>query len=204
MLDGFPLALRSLGYRTAFFHGGDLSFEQQRLYLTMVGFEELHELEPGSGVPVIGWGYPDHYVFEQLRGWVQEHVAGRAGAPYFAAFTTLSVHHPFDLPEGWTRRFDSDDPEARFYDALAYTDHYLGRFYDWYLEHEAPRGTLIHDYTCDDQGLVTDVNLIVGSTHNQAPINLSVKQAATSMIHGGVYDQGMLNKIEMAIRAYDP
>lgn len=69
---------------------------------------------------------------------------------------------------------------------------------------EAPRGTLIHDYTCDDQGLITAVNLIVGSTHNQAPINLSVKQAAKSMIHGGQYDQGMLNKIEMAIRAYDP
>ncbi len=69
---------------------------------------------------------------------------------------------------------------------------------------EAPRGTLIHEYETDDDGLVTDVNLIVGTTHNNAPINMSVKQAATSLIHDGVYDQGTLNRIEMAIRAYDP
>jgi F420-non-reducing hydrogenase large subunit len=69
---------------------------------------------------------------------------------------------------------------------------------------EAPRGTLIHDYETDAQGLVTNVNLIVGTTHNNAPINMSVKQAATSLIHAGQYDQGILNQVEMAIRAYDP
>jgi len=69
---------------------------------------------------------------------------------------------------------------------------------------EAPRGTLIHDYETDDQGMVTDVNLIVGTTHNNAPINMSVKQAATSLIKNGEYDQGVLNRVEMAIRAYDP
>ncbi len=69
---------------------------------------------------------------------------------------------------------------------------------------EAPRGTLIHDYTADDNGLVTAVNLIVGSTHNQAPINMSVKQAAKMVIQGATYDQAALNMIEMAIRAYDP
>jgi F420-non-reducing hydrogenase large subunit len=69
---------------------------------------------------------------------------------------------------------------------------------------EAPRGTLIHDYTTDENGLVTNVNLIVGTTHNNAPINMSVKQAAKALIKGGVYDQGILNRVEMAIRAYDP
>jgi F420-non-reducing hydrogenase large subunit len=69
---------------------------------------------------------------------------------------------------------------------------------------EAPRGTLIHDYTGDDNGFITKVNLIVGTTHNQAPINMSVKQAAQTVIKDGTYDQGALNKIEMAIRAYDP
>ncbi len=69
---------------------------------------------------------------------------------------------------------------------------------------EAPRGTLIHDYTVDADGMITNVNLIVGTTHNNAPINMSVTQAAQSMIHDGVYDQGTLNKIEMSIRAYDP
>ncbi len=69
---------------------------------------------------------------------------------------------------------------------------------------EAPRGTLIHDYETDAEGMITGVNLIVGTTHNNAPINMSVKQAATSLIKGGVYDQGLLNTVEMAIRAYDP
>lgn len=69
---------------------------------------------------------------------------------------------------------------------------------------EAPRGTLIHDYETDDQGLVTNVNLIVGTTHNNAPINMSVKQTAKALIKDGNYDQGILNKVEMAIRAHDP
>lgn len=69
---------------------------------------------------------------------------------------------------------------------------------------EAPRGTLIHDYTTDENGLITKVNLIVGTTHNLAPINLSVDRAARDLIKNGVYDDGILNKIEMAVRAYDP
>ncbi len=69
---------------------------------------------------------------------------------------------------------------------------------------EAPRGTLIHDYETDEDGFLTDMNLIVGTTHNNAPINMSVKQAATLLIKDGNYDQGILNKVEMAIRAYDP
>ncbi len=69
---------------------------------------------------------------------------------------------------------------------------------------EAPRGTLIHDYTCDDNGMITKLNLIVGTTHNGAAINMSVNQAAKLFIKDGKYDQGILNKVEMAIRAYDP
>lgn len=69
---------------------------------------------------------------------------------------------------------------------------------------EAPRGTLIHDYTTDAEGMITNVNLIVGTTHNNAPINMSVKQAATMLIKNGKYDQGLMNRVEMAIRAYDP
>lgn len=69
---------------------------------------------------------------------------------------------------------------------------------------EAPRGTLIHDYETDDKGLITKANLIVGTTHNNAAMNMSVKQAATALIKNGTYDQGILNKVEMAIRAYDP
>ncbi len=69
---------------------------------------------------------------------------------------------------------------------------------------EAPRGTLIHEYETDADGIVTDANLIVGTTHNNGPINMSVNQAARTLIKDGTYDEGILNTIEMAIRAYDP
>jgi F420-non-reducing hydrogenase large subunit len=69
---------------------------------------------------------------------------------------------------------------------------------------EAPRGTLIHDYETDENGLIQKVNIIVGTTHNNGAMNLSVKQAATELIKNGTYDQGILNQVEMAIRAYDP
>lgn len=69
---------------------------------------------------------------------------------------------------------------------------------------EAPRGTLIHDYETDEEGLITNVNLIVGTTHNNAPINMSVKQTAKALIKDGKYDQAILNRVEMAVRAYDP
>ncbi len=69
---------------------------------------------------------------------------------------------------------------------------------------EAPRGTLINDYTTDANGLIVKANMIIGTTHNVAPMNMSVKQAATTLIKNGVYDEGLLNKVEMAVRAYDP
>ncbi len=69
---------------------------------------------------------------------------------------------------------------------------------------EAPRGTLIHDYTTDENGLIVKANMIVGTTHNLGPINLSVKQAAKTLIKQGHVDEGILNKVEMAVRAYDP
>lgn len=70
---------------------------------------------------------------------------------------------------------------------------------------EAPRGTLTHHYQTDARGVLTHVNLIVGTTNNNAPINMSIKRAATALIHKGVVvSEGMLNKVEMAFRAYDP
>jgi F420-non-reducing hydrogenase large subunit len=70
---------------------------------------------------------------------------------------------------------------------------------------EAPRGTLTHHYKTDSRGLLTEVNLIVGTTNNYAPISMSIKKAAQSLIHKGtVVTEGMLNMVEMAFRAYDP
>jgi F420-non-reducing hydrogenase large subunit len=69
---------------------------------------------------------------------------------------------------------------------------------------EAPRGTLIHHYKTDEQGMITMVNLIVATNHNSAPIAMSVEKAAKGMVHGPDVTDGMLNMVEMAFRAYDP
>jgi F420-non-reducing hydrogenase large subunit len=72
-------------------------------------------------------------------------------------------------------------------------------------EVEAPRGTLTHHYWTDERGILTKVNLIVGTTNNNAAINMSVKKAAQGLIKKGVeIREGLLNTIEMAYRAYDP
>ena len=69
---------------------------------------------------------------------------------------------------------------------------------------EAPRGTLTHHYWTDERGILTKVNLIVGTTNNNAAINMSVKKAAQGLIKPGVeIKEGLLNTIEMAYRAYD-
>jgi F420-non-reducing hydrogenase large subunit len=69
---------------------------------------------------------------------------------------------------------------------------------------EAARGTLYHHYTLDKDALVKDVNMIVATTNNYPAICMSVRDAAKGIIHAGKVDQGMLNRVEMAFRAYDP
>ena len=70
---------------------------------------------------------------------------------------------------------------------------------------EAPRGTLTHHYWTDERGLLTQVNLVVGTTNNYAPISMSITKAAKSLIgNGTVVTEGLLNMVEMAFRAYDP
>jgi F420-non-reducing hydrogenase large subunit len=69
---------------------------------------------------------------------------------------------------------------------------------------EAPRGTLTHHYTTDERGITTKVNLIVGTTNNYAPIQMSTRKAAEHLIKGGKVTEGLLNMVEMAFRSYDP
>lgn len=69
---------------------------------------------------------------------------------------------------------------------------------------EAARGTLIHHYTLDQDALIKDVNMIVATTNNYPAICMSIRDAAKGLIHNGKFDQGILNMVEMAFRAYDP
>jgi len=70
---------------------------------------------------------------------------------------------------------------------------------------EAPRGTLIHHYVTDEKAVLKSVNLIVGTTNNHAAIAMSIRKCAEKLIRAGrVIEDGLLNRIEMAIRLYDP
>jgi F420-non-reducing hydrogenase large subunit len=70
---------------------------------------------------------------------------------------------------------------------------------------EAPRGTLIHHYQTDKNGIVEKVNLIVATAHNYPAMNMSIKKAAQGLIKKGqAATEGLLNMVEMAFRAYDP
>ena len=69
---------------------------------------------------------------------------------------------------------------------------------------EAPRGTLIHDYDVGDDDLVTRCNLIVSTTHNNQAMNEAVRAVARDYLDGRELTEGLLNHIEVAIRAYDP
>ena len=69
---------------------------------------------------------------------------------------------------------------------------------------EAPRGTLIHDYDVGDDDLVTRCNLIVSTTHNNQAMNEGVRAVARDYLSGHELTEGLLNHIEVVIRAYDP
>lgn len=69
---------------------------------------------------------------------------------------------------------------------------------------EAPRGTLAHEYSLDEVGRLTRLRLVIPTQVNNAPINLNVKDAAQEFIKNGDVKPGLLNRIEMIIRAYDP
>lgn len=69
---------------------------------------------------------------------------------------------------------------------------------------EAPRGTLFHHYKVDGDGLITYVNLIIATGQNNLAMNRTVAQIAARYLRGDRLDEGLLNRVEAGIRAYDP
>ena len=69
---------------------------------------------------------------------------------------------------------------------------------------EAPRGTLIHHYRVDENGLMTWANLIVATGHNNLAMSRGVLQVAKRFITGTEVSEGALNRVEAVIRAFDP
>ena len=69
---------------------------------------------------------------------------------------------------------------------------------------EAPRGTLFHHYWVDKGGRIEKVNLVVATGHNNLAMNQAVKAIAMKYVNGSDLKEGMLNRVEAAIRCYDP
>ncbi|MGD1984742.1 MAG: nickel-dependent hydrogenase large subunit, partial [Chromatiaceae bacterium] len=69
---------------------------------------------------------------------------------------------------------------------------------------EAPRGTLLHHYKIDDDGLIAWVNLVIATGHNNLAMNQSIRQVAEAYVDGNKLEEGMLNRVEAVIRCYDP
>ena len=69
---------------------------------------------------------------------------------------------------------------------------------------EAPRGTLFHEYTVDDDGLITSVNMVIATGQNNLAMNRTVLQIAREFVHGADVTEGALNRVEAGIRAFDP
>lgn len=69
---------------------------------------------------------------------------------------------------------------------------------------EAPRGTLIHHYKVDENGVVLWANLIVATGHNNQAIGKSVRQVSEHFVKGNHIEEGMLNRVSAVVRAYDP
>ena len=69
---------------------------------------------------------------------------------------------------------------------------------------EAPRGTLIHHYRIDDNGLIVWANLIIATGNNNLAMNQGITQAAKQFVLGGKISEGALNRVEAVIRCFDP
>lgn len=69
---------------------------------------------------------------------------------------------------------------------------------------EAPRGTLMHHYTINENGLIESANLVIATGHNNLAMNRGILQVAQYFVKGNAITEGALNRVEAVIRAYDP
>jgi NAD-reducing hydrogenase large subunit len=127
----------------------------------------------------------------------------------FIAYSEGPMHAP--LGYHWTRMIEVlhaaevirellDDPDILGTDLVVKG----ARGYEGVGVIEAPRGTLIHHYEVDDNDLVTMCNLIVSTTHNNQAMNEAIRTVARQYLSGNEITEGLLNHVEVAIRAFDP
>lgn len=147
--QGFPEKLEQDNYRTVYFHGGDLTFEHQRQYLSETGFDKFDEYKIGKDHKSYGWGYDDRTMFNELKKWISGHENEKR--PYLATLFTLSTHDPYVLPTDWTPVFSEHlrvlkdiakcceiegekNPLTALAETYRFLDSQLSDFYSWYKQ----------------------------------------------------------------------
>ena len=128
-------ALSPAGYTTAYFHGGDLSFEQQRHYLTQAEFQHIYEFGDYD-YPIYGWGYSDESMFTELQQWTEQQEE-----PFLAVLATISSHHPYVLPNDFSPASTEADIQGQYsleqIQAYEYLDKVLADFFTWFESQNA-------------------------------------------------------------------
>ncbi|HEX5372980.1 MAG TPA: Ni/Fe hydrogenase subunit alpha [Aquabacterium sp.] len=171
---------------------------------TYMKFPHLRSIGPEQGWyrvgPLARINNADHLDTARAEAARREFMAWGGGLPVTAS-----------LAQHWARMIDMlhcaesiatmlDDPELTGTDLMA-TGTPLREGFGVI---EAPRGTLIHHYRIDDDDLISHANLIVSTTHNNQAMNEAVRSVAAQYFDGRELSEGLLNRIEVAIRAYDP
>lgn len=154
-VQSFVSSLAKNGYESGFFHGGDLSFEQQRSFLKSVGFDHITEYDSASDLPVYGWGYDDAEVFKMMQEWIKL----QNDKPYLASLFSLSSHDPYVVPpswkagsssgkgalptrENWPDQYQNDTVQAMI-ESYNFLDFQFGEFITWYEKEERVKGTVL-------------------------------------------------------------
>lgn len=122
-LPSLAKILKSNGYSTSFYYGGESEFANIKSYLLNTGFNQIVDINDFSNT-LRGkkWGVADHYVFEKLARDLNE-----TKRPFFNTILTLSSHEPYDIP---LKAFvEGKDPREMYLNTVMYTDYSLGRFF---------------------------------------------------------------------------
>jgi len=118
-------------------HNGDAEFDAMRGFLRRNGVERvLDEWDFALGTERLGWGVSDEAL---MRRAVEEMRSMRE--PFFVGLLSMTNHHPYEVPPRFRRHTDSGE-YGRYLDAMTYTDHALGRFFDWAREQPFYRRTV--------------------------------------------------------------
>jgi len=118
-----PHLLKKRGYRNTWIFASDAAFDDQLHFLPKIGFDQLYDRFAFSvDAEVLGWGYSDRELFNK---WLD--ILDQEAEPFFSSALTISLHHPFDVPEKYKLQKGQDDLH-KYYEAIYYTDAMLGEF----------------------------------------------------------------------------